>query len=182
MRQHLWVLWSAAIPLIAAAAVTRFKLPAKPRTAAVWTAALAIVFLPIFAGVRKHPTGYLVTAWRVTSIDADTPNFNSVGEFAARLPPNAAFLVDEHERLENKLVEFATDRTCYPATKDDWPRLAHELEQAGRLPYLLTPASLPLPVVYADPDGDRTIYACSPAAESAAGFAMDKIKNKTHAE
>ena len=169
MCQHLWVLWSAAIPLLAAAAITQFKFPAKARLAAVWTAALAIVFLAVFAGVRKHSPGYLTTAWRVTSIDADTPNFNSIGEFAARLPPNAAFLVDEHERLENKLIEFATDRSCYPATQDNWPQLAHQLEQAGALPYLLTPASLPLPVVYVDPDANRTVYACTPAAQFAAG-------------
>jgi 4-amino-4-deoxy-L-arabinose transferase-like glycosyltransferase len=170
MREHLWVLWSAGISLTAGAAVARFNFPAKPRAAAVWSAALATIFLAIFAGIGKHPSGYLVTAWRVTSINADAPNFIAIGEFAARLPSNAAFLVDEHERLENKLVEFATDRTCYPATQTNWPQFAHQLEQAGALPYLLTPVTMPLPVVYADPDGNRTIYACTPAAQAAAGF------------
>jgi hypothetical protein len=130
---------------------------------------LAMAFLGVFAGIRRHP-GYLVTVWQVTSIDANTPNFVRAGEFAARLPWNAAFLVDEHERLENKVVEFATDRSCYPATRDNWPMLAGELEEAGALPYLLTPASLPLPVVFADPEENRTIYACTPAAEAAAGM------------
>jgi 4-amino-4-deoxy-L-arabinose transferase-like glycosyltransferase len=169
MRQHLWVLWSAAISVAVGVAISRFKFPARPRIGAVWSAALAMIFLTVFAGIRKHSSGYLVTAWRVTSINADTPSFTPIGEFAARLPGNAAFLVDEHERLENKLVEFATDRSCYPATQSSWPQLAHELEQAGALPYLLTPASLPLPVVYADPDENRTIYACTPAAQVAAG-------------
>jgi 4-amino-4-deoxy-L-arabinose transferase-like glycosyltransferase len=170
MRQHLWVLWSATISLAAGAAIMQFKFPAKARIGTVWASALAMIFLALFAGIRKHSSGYLVTAWRVTSINADAPNFTYVGEFAARLPSNAAFLVDEHERLENKLVEFATDRSCYPATKDNWPELARELEQAGALPYLLTPASLPLPVVYADPDQNRTIYACTPAAQAATGL------------
>jgi hypothetical protein len=129
-----------------------------------------MAFLAIDPGIRKRPSGYLMVAWRVTSIDATTPSFVRVGEFAARLPSNAAFLVDEHQRLENKLVEFATDRSCYPATKDNWPQLAHELEEAGALPYLLTPVSLPLPVVYTDPDENRTIYACTPAARAAAGL------------
>jgi 4-amino-4-deoxy-L-arabinose transferase-like glycosyltransferase len=170
MRQHLWIIWQAAIALGVGVAFVRIKFSTKARIGTVWIAALAMAFLAIDPGIRKRPSGYLMVAWRVTSIDATTPSFVRVGEFAARLPSNAAFLVDEHQRLENKLVEFATDRSCYPATKDNWPQLAHELEEAGALPYLLTPVSLPLPVVYTDPDENRTIYACTPAARAAAGL------------
>ena len=60
------------------------------------------------------PNPYLSPTW---SINADITNFTHLAEFAARLPTNAAFLVDEHQRLENKLVEFATDREKKKATE-----------------------------------------------------------------
>jgi hypothetical protein len=160
MREHLWVLWAAAIPLAAAAMLARAQSPAKPHRAFACAAAFVTILLAFCAGTRF--SGYLPVAWRVTSINANTPDFTALGQFAARLPANAVILVDEHERLENKLVEFATDRSCYAATKDTWPQLARQLTQAGADPYLLTPVALPLPVVFVDPNNSGTLYACSP--------------------
>lgn len=166
MREHLWVLWQAIGALAIGLLLARTKLPANAILVAVGAAGMA--FLALIGGIHRHPFGYVKVAWQVTAIDANSPNFIKIGEFAARLPANAAFLVDEHERLENKVVEFATDRSCYPATKDNWPALARELEEAGALPYLVTPVTLPLPVAFVDLDGNRTVYACTPAAQAAA--------------
>jgi hypothetical protein len=162
MRQHIWVLWYVLTAIAAGCALALIQFPPRAHGAAVGFSLLATIFLFSYR--------YFPISFQVTSINANTPNFAKVGEFAARLPSNAAFLVDEHMRLENKLVEFATDRSSYPATEQNWPKLAHELEQAGALPYLLTPASVPLPVAFVDTDNQRTIYACTPAAESAAAI------------
>jgi 4-amino-4-deoxy-L-arabinose transferase-like glycosyltransferase len=164
MRHHLWTLWQAVAAIAAGLALRRIRLSATGRTLVISTAAIAMAFLAIAAGIGKYRAGYAVVAFKVTSIDAAEPNFVPLGEFAARLPANAAILVDEHERLENKLVEFATDRTCYPATRDNWPKLSRDLERAGAIPYLLTPVTLPLPVVYADLNENEKLYACASAA------------------
>jgi hypothetical protein len=131
-------------------------------------ATLATILLAATWWTGNHAPGYFKVAVEVTQIDADSPNFEKVGEFAAKLPDNAALLVDEQSRLENKLVEFATDRSCYPATPENWPQQAIALEQSGALPYLLSRARLPLPIVYVDIVGERTIYACTRAARDAA--------------
>jgi hypothetical protein len=166
MRRHLWILWEAVAAIAVGLALRQARLSAGGRTVLAWTAAIAMSFLAIAAGIGKYRPGYAVVAFKVTSIDASEPNFTALGEFAARLPGNAAILVDEHERLENKLVEFATDRTCYPATKDNWPKLSRDLERAGAIPYLLTPVTLPLPVVYVDLNENEKLYACASAAVS----------------
>jgi hypothetical protein len=168
MRQHLWVIWQAAAAILAGFALQYIRFPRNAHGAAVGISSLAAIFLASNFFLRKHPAGYIVVAYDVTSINAQSPSFARLGQFAAnQLPANAAFLVDEHERLENKIVEFSTDRSCYAATKDNWPQLAAQLAQSGALPYLLTPASVGLPVVYVDLDENRTLYACSPAALAA---------------
>jgi 4-amino-4-deoxy-L-arabinose transferase len=169
MRQHLWILWHVLIALAVGLAFSTLKLPPKAVGFAVGLAAAATVFLAVICWKGNHPSGYLKVAIDVTQIDAESPNFTAIGDFASHLPPSAAFLVDEHARLENKLVEFATDRSCYPATPQNWLQLAGELEQAGALPYLLTSATVPLPAVFVDIGQNRTVYACTPAAQAAAG-------------
>jgi 4-amino-4-deoxy-L-arabinose transferase-like glycosyltransferase len=159
-RQHIWVLWYTTITLVAGIAIGALRFSSKAHGAAVGFSLLASVVL--------FTARYLRVAFAVTSINANVPDFAKLAEFAARLPSNAAFLVDEHIRFENKLVEFATDRTCYSATEEDWSKEAHELAQAGALPYLFTPVHLPLPVAFVDIENQRTVYACSAAAESAA--------------
>jgi hypothetical protein len=173
MRQHLWVVWQVLIAVAAGALLRLIKLPPKTHGGAVGFSAVATVLLAVTWWRGNHAPGYLKVAVEVTQIDANFPNFETVGAFASRLPDSAAFLVEERSRLENKLVEFATDRTCYAAKADDWPILARELEQAGALPYLLSGASLPLPIVDVDARERRTVYACTPAAQ-AAGLARDK--------
>jgi 4-amino-4-deoxy-L-arabinose transferase-like glycosyltransferase len=170
MREHLWVLRDAIIAVALGAAASRIRFRSPIRTAAITLAALSMIWLAIFGGPHPRAGGYVSVAWKVTSINAQSPSFIHIGEFAARLPTNAVFLVDEHERLENKLVEFWADRSCYPATKEDWPVLAARLEQAGALPYLVTPVELPLPVAFVDLDENRTVYACTAAARAAARF------------
>jgi 4-amino-4-deoxy-L-arabinose transferase len=171
MRQHLWVVWHAGAAILAGLLLARVGLSREMQTALVALAAGAAVWLAVGGGLHRRPHGYAAVAWEVTSINANAPNFARIGEFAARLPGNAALLVDEQDRLENKLVEFAADRSCYPCGQDKWAEKARQLEAAGALPYLLTPASLPLPlpVVFVDLDLNRTVYACDEAAKVAAG-------------
>jgi 4-amino-4-deoxy-L-arabinose transferase len=168
MRQHLWVLWQVLAALAVGVLFHTLMLPPKAHRAAVGISTLATILLAITFWKTSHAPGYLKVATEVTQINANTPNFQTVGEFAAKLPGNSAFLVIEQSRLENKLVEFATDRTCYPATSENWPTEARDLAQAGALPYLLSAEKWPLPIVYADISEGRTIYACTPAAQAAA--------------
>jgi hypothetical protein len=167
MREHLGILAQAAVTLAAALTLRKVNFSRNAHGAAVGLSTLATIFLTLNFAIPHHPRGYAVVAFDVTSINAQSPGFPHLSEFSARLPENAAFLVDEHQRLENKVVEFYTDRSCYPATQTNWQSLASQLAQSGALPYLLTPAPLNLPVVYVDPDQNRTLYACTPAALAA---------------
>lgn len=167
MRQHLWVLWQLLIALSCGIAATQIAFSRRilRRLQAITVA--AAVFLAVVCWRWNHPLGYGIVAFEVTQINADHPNFTKLREFADRLSKNSAILVDEQVRLENKLVEFATDRTCYSATEQNWRQQAEDLEHAGALPYLLTPQTLPLPVIYVDIDQQRTLYACTPDADAA---------------
>jgi 4-amino-4-deoxy-L-arabinose transferase-like glycosyltransferase len=167
MREHLWVPAQAAIALVAALSLRKVNLSRNAHRVAVGLSLLATLFLTLSFAIPHKPRGYAVVAFDVTSINAQSPGFPHLSEFSARLPENAAFLVDEHQRLENKVVEFYTDHSCYPATQTNWQSLASQLAQSGALPYLLTPANLNLPVVYVDLDQNRTLYACTPAALAA---------------
>jgi 4-amino-4-deoxy-L-arabinose transferase-like glycosyltransferase len=169
MRQHLWVIEQAAIAILVGALCACVKFTPGAFRLSISVASAATLFLALAFAVPRHASGYGVVAWRVTSIDAKTPDFRGIGIFAGRLPGNAAFLVDEQERLENKLVEFATDRSCYAATAETWTEMSRQLEQAGALPYLVSPAKLDLPVAFVDRDTGRTVYACDSAALAAAG-------------
>jgi 4-amino-4-deoxy-L-arabinose transferase-like glycosyltransferase len=170
MRQHLWVVWQVLAALGAGVLFCTTKYRAKVSATVLGLATIATILLAVTWWKGNHAPGYLKVAVEVTQINANSPNFEKVGEFAAQLPANAAFLVDEQSRLENKLVEFATDRSCYPVTSGNWSIQARELEQAGALPCLLTPANLPLPIVFVDIGQMRTLYACTPAA----GLPRDK--------
>jgi 4-amino-4-deoxy-L-arabinose transferase-like glycosyltransferase len=167
MRQHLGVIAQAALAVGTGFAMQRIKPSHKQHRVAVSLASLATLFLTLSFAIPHHPRGYAIVAFDVTSINAQSPGYPHLSEFSTKLPENAAFLVDEHQRLENKVVEFYTDRSCYPATQTNWQSLASQLAQSGALPYLLTPANLNLPVVYVDPDQNRTLYACTPAALAA---------------
>jgi hypothetical protein len=169
MKEHQWVLWQTVAALTAGILFVTLKFPPKAHGAAVGISTLATTLLAITFWKTNHAPGYLKVAAEVTQINATNPNFQSVGQFAATLPQNAAFLVIEQSRLENKLVEFSTDRSCYPTTPENWQSQARQLEQAGALPYLLTPGPrLPLPIIYVDVGQGRTIYACIPSAQQAA--------------
>jgi 4-amino-4-deoxy-L-arabinose transferase-like glycosyltransferase len=167
MRQHLWVLWYVLIALACGVVANRLAFSRKALRSFQTIAVASGVLLALVWWRGDHPRGYGIVAFEVTQIDTENPNFTKLGEFAARLPDNSAILVDEQFRFENKLVEFAADRSCYSATEQNWSQRAQELEQAGALPYLLTPVSPPLPVVFVDLDPHRTLYACTPAAEAA---------------
>jgi 4-amino-4-deoxy-L-arabinose transferase-like glycosyltransferase len=164
MLAHMWVIWQAATAL-AIGAVWRWARKATLTVAIAGTILLAVQFWP-----GNHPTGYAIEAGRVTQLDKTKPSFQSLGRFAANLPANAAFLVVERDKLENKLIEFAADRSCYPwPSNQDWHTPATALVEAGALPYLVVHGPAPLPVVFVDTEDECNVYACSPAAFAAAG-------------
>jgi 4-amino-4-deoxy-L-arabinose transferase-like glycosyltransferase len=167
-RENIWLLWQAiAIVFVGGIVAIYLRHPIARR----WTIGLATVaMILLFVRFWKspEPRGYAIVAWEVTRLDKETPNFQSIGQFARGLPQNAAFIVDENDRLENKLIEFVADRSCYPLGGQDWQSLATPLVEAGALPYLVSSHPHAMPVVFVDEEDQRTVYACTPAAESAA--------------
>jgi len=171
MMQNLWVIWHVLVALLGGLVVARGLGSPRMRWERGGMIGLACA-LALLIAVRwwkgDHPAGYVRETLVVTDIDARAPDFSAIGQFAARLPTNAAFIVDERERLENKLVEFATDRSCYALERHDWQPTARALTEAGALPYLITPGALDLPIVFVDP-ARNIVYACTPAAKRASG-------------
>jgi 4-amino-4-deoxy-L-arabinose transferase-like glycosyltransferase len=196
MFQHLYIFWQVLIALAIGIAVAfAMSLRSKDQSndpnqqkeqksdvrgstlhiALVTLASIATLFLAVRWWPGNHPRGYAYVAWQVTTIDQESPDFRNLGKFASHMPQNAAILVDEEQRpedkqshlLENKLVEFATDRTCYRATPQTWSDLSMRLFQAGAMPYLLTPRSLPLPIVFVNQDPPMTLYAFPPQSTNA---------------
>jgi 4-amino-4-deoxy-L-arabinose transferase-like glycosyltransferase len=162
MQQHIWVLWQMLASLLGGAA---FILILKNRRAAVFrTVSFCIATLiTLFLCV-----GYIHAAWQVTQIDKETPNFQAIGQFAKTLPPNAAFMVDEQVNVENKLIQFVADRSCYWVKNLHWEPMGQEIVNNGGLPYLITQKPMDLPIVLVDKEDNRTVYACSPRALAAA--------------
>jgi len=166
MRKHLWVIWHLAAVLILGALAAKLNF----RRTMIALSIAAMVPLLVDWLKLDHPRGYLYAAWRVTEIDQEKPDYRALGRFAARLPPNAAFVVDEQgNKLENKLIEFATDRSCYALDNRDWRGPVAALIQAGAVPYLVTQLDVSLPVVFTDADQDVKVYACTSAAAKDAG-------------
>jgi len=122
---------------------------------------LAILYLGVRLWKGAVPRGYAYLAWEVTQIDKEHPNFLEVGQFAQTLPANAAFIVDESDRLENKLLEFAADRSCYPMDGGGWRQQASALTAAGALPYVVSSGPQALPAVFIDRDERHNIYAAT---------------------
>ena len=170
MFQHLWVIWHVVAALIGGGLVGWLIATSQrrwPRWGLIAVADATMLLVATRGWTGDHPAGYVRVAIQVTQSDARKPDFSAIGDFAAKLPPNAAFIVDEQERLENKLVEFATDRSCYAMELNDWRPTARALTAAGALPYLVTPSTRDLPVVFVDAAQNRIVYACTPAANRA---------------
>lgn len=163
MRQHLWVVWHVAAALTGGLVLMRLQ---KARTILVGIASAAMLLLALrwWGGVD----GYAYFAWRITAAAKDTPNFQAIGRFARTLPPQAVFLVDEQSKLENKLIQFTADRTCYGVPNLQWEPMARGVVDSGGLPYLVTNRPMDLPVVFTDTQEQRTVYACSELAKAAA--------------
>jgi 4-amino-4-deoxy-L-arabinose transferase-like glycosyltransferase len=162
MRDHIGVLWEMLAALLGAAAfglILKNRRAFRFRIASICVAAAIAMFLCI---------GYINAAWQLTQIDKEMPNFQAIGQFAKTLPPNAAFIVDEQVNVENKLIQFVADRSCYWVKNLQWERMGQEIIDNGGLPYLVTQKQMDLPIVLVDKQDDRTVYACSPRALAAA--------------
>jgi 4-amino-4-deoxy-L-arabinose transferase-like glycosyltransferase len=161
MRQHLWVIGHLLAALIAGFFIARLPW----RRTMIVIASIAMIVLLLDWTKSGRPRGYVDTAWRVTEIDQEKPAYAVLGRFASNLRDNAAFLVDENGiKFENKLVEFATDRSCYATDQADWRDGAIALMQAGAVPYLITDANEPLPLAFNDIAEGVKVYACTPTA------------------
>jgi 4-amino-4-deoxy-L-arabinose transferase-like glycosyltransferase len=166
--KYQWVIWYMLIALAAGVSVALLR-RRWLRAALVYVASISM-FLAGFrwwgAGTSR---GYVILAWRVVQIAKDQPDFATIGAFAKKLPADAVFMVEEQEKLENKLIQFAAGRTCYGVQKGAWPAMGEKLIDAGALPYLISADSNPdLPLVFVDQQTGRTIYACTPKAKAAA--------------
>jgi hypothetical protein len=175
MREHAWVIWHLAAALAGGAVVAWIIKRWTGATRIICSTAAAAM---VFTGVRwwhgDHPRGYACVAWDVTQINRQTPQFPALARFARNLPPNAVFLVDENDKLENKLIQFATDRTCHPLANRPWEDLAAQVVKHGGLPFLVTSQSIPLPTAMVDRQNKQAVYACTGAArDAAARAAMD---------
>jgi 4-amino-4-deoxy-L-arabinose transferase-like glycosyltransferase len=159
MRQNSWVIWH-----VLAAIFLGMALKYLPQRFSIIVATTVAVLLAVRWWPGDHPRGYGLVAWEVTQIDKETPNFIAIGKFAHKLPPNAAFIVDEKIKLENKLLEFTADRSCSPLGKQGWPAIALALIHAGAVPYLVSSDAQPLPAVFVDSTSSRTVYACTAQA------------------
>jgi hypothetical protein len=104
------------------------------------------VILPILAirwSRRDHPRGYWYVAWEKTRADPSSRDFSILRDFARKLPCNAALVVVESDPLDNKLLEFAADRSCHAAVGNE-PEMIAQLARVGTLPCLVTTAPPPL--------------------------------------
>jgi len=162
MLQHLWVIWHVVGALAMGAGVAWIM---RRRTGLRRPLVMVVTLAMLYLGVRwwkgAVPRGYAYLAWEVTQIDKEHPNFLEVGQFAQTLPANAAFIVDESDRLENKLLEFAADRSCYPMDGGGWRQQASALTAAGALPYVVSSGPQALPAVFIDRDERHNIYAAT---------------------
>jgi hypothetical protein len=168
MRENLWVVWQVAAA-ISGGVVFAMVGGRVPRGVGVGVAAAVAILLAVRWWPGDHPRGYGVVAWEVTAIDKEQPDFAALGKFAGRLPGNAALIVQEKSKLENKLIEFAVDRSCYALGQQGWTGVALELSRAGAVPYLVSFDVQPLPAVFVDVANGRTVYACTAEGVAAVG-------------
>jgi hypothetical protein len=164
-RENIWLIAQIVVILFIGGVIGPVLQRRTEKRGTIAIAIMAMILLFLRFWKSPEPRGYAVVAWEVTRIDKETPNFRSIGQFAQGLPENAAFIVDENDRLENKLIEFVADRSCYPLSGQDWQQLATPLVEAGALPYLVSSHPHAMPVVFVDEEDQRTVYACTPAAQ-----------------
>ncbi|WP_428939351.1 ArnT family glycosyltransferase [Fontivita pretiosa] len=167
MLEHVWVVWMVLASLVAGVIVAMLRRRWIGQMLCI-VAAGAMLVLAVRWWDDGRPRGYAYLAWRVKEVGKDRPSFVAIGRFARTLPPNAAFMVDEQTKLENKLIQFVADRTCYPLPEMRWQEMGSAIIEGGGLPYLITDKAVDLPVVFVDDQEGRKVYACTPAARSAA--------------
>jgi hypothetical protein len=181
MRQNSWVIWHVLGALAGGAIVARIVTKAWARRTGVGIAAAAMVVLMLRFWPGPFPRGPAILAWKVTSLNKEDASMLAIANIAGKLPEQAAFLVEDQSRLENKQIQFYADRTCYSLRKrDDWKAGAQAVVDGDGLPYVISSHELPLPVVYQDRDTGRTIYACTPKAKSVALTALHEIRGESN--
>jgi 4-amino-4-deoxy-L-arabinose transferase len=175
MRQHLWVVWHAAIGIGCGLLMIKLR-SATLRHTLCAIAAAAMLVLALRPIPRDQRQGYMVLSWRVTRFEPENArDFDSIGTFARKLPSDAVFMVDEKSKLENKLIQFVADRTCYPLPDARWQEMGQAIIARGGIPYVVTDRELPLPVVFVDEREGRKVYACTPKARAAAERSHDVL-------
>jgi hypothetical protein len=141
LSEQAWIVWQPAVALLLGLSL-QIKNP-HPRGAriVVGVATALTVFLAVrwFSG---EPKGYALLAVKVTQIPGDKPDFKSLGvSVREQLPANAVLLVDEKTKLENKLIQFYSNRSSYPINAQQLVPFAKAVVDAGGRPYLVTPSS-----------------------------------------
>ena len=159
MRDNLWIVGHGLIALVCAIALTSAMRRLNARSRA--TIGIFCTVLAIAASVCLRAR-YLRAAWLITEQNRNAPSFAEIGRFArASLPENAVILVDETTKLQDKIVMFWTDRTCYPLAEHAQEQI-DAVRRAGGRAYIVS-------------RGRCRCRACSTAPRTIARFMMRPI-------
>lgn len=154
LRTHAWVIWHPLIAALAAVVVAQAKRDPMFYLRIRTPFALIVAAIAMALPARQH----ISLAYRLTSRPSDLPSFQSLAPFVQSLPANAVLLVDEQAGAENKVIQFTVDRTCYPVRASQVEAMSRRVVEAGGEPILISPATLPFPVLFRDEVTGRIGY------------------------
>ena len=157
-RQASWIFRHVSIGLIATSLGAWYARRAS--VAAPTAGKRAAGLATLFAAALAWPM--LQEDWKGGDGDPKEPTYAEIGEFVqTRLPANAVMLVDRAYDGEHRIMQFFTDRTCYPAS-NDWQIVGEGIRSNGGLPFLFSYRIWNLPVVFNSAHDQRSLYECPP--------------------
>jgi len=156
-RQEMWVFRQLGVGLAAALLGAWYS---RTRSRMGLSATRAAEFATVISAALLWPM--LKEDWKAGEGDPNEPTYTEIGEYVqTKLPANAVMLVDRAYDGEHRIMQFYTDRTCYPAS-NDFLSVAEEIRRNGGEPMLFSYRIWNLPVIYTSPHDQRTIYQCPP--------------------
>lgn len=157
LRARPWVIWYPLVALIGTLAIiARTKGDTSLLTS--FAARLVVAAIALALPMCQH----VARAYQVTIRPSELPSFQSLAPFAQALPANAVLMVDEQVGAENKVIQFAVDRTCYPVRSNQIEVMSRSIVSAGGVPVLISPSAQPFPVLFRDDSTGRIGYDVRP--------------------
>jgi 4-amino-4-deoxy-L-arabinose transferase-like glycosyltransferase len=102
-------------------------------------------------------------AVRVTDANVNDASYMNAGLFARdNLPDQAVLLCEESRGYEHLVMMFYADRTCYALRPNAADEMAHQVNQAGGIPYIVSYRKLPFPSVFESSGRGPTVYQWQP--------------------